>query len=56
MNPILNGSVTWKWRRSTIPLVTRGSAVTIAILDTCVLIDVVPELDAELAISTVSFA
>jgi hypothetical protein len=39
MNPILNGSVTWKWRRSTIPLVTRGSAVTIAILDTSVLID-----------------
>ena len=28
----------------------------VAILDTCVLIDVVPELDAELAISTVSLA
>lgn len=52
--PILH--VTSEWRRSTILLVTRGSAVTIAILDTCVLIDSVPDLDVEFAISTVSLA
>jgi predicted nucleic acid-binding protein len=33
-----------------------GNAVPVAILDTCVLIDGAPELDAEIAISTVSLA
>ena len=54
--PIPISHVTSEWKHSTILLVTRGSAVTIAILDTCVLIDTVPELDVEFAISTVSLA
>ena len=50
--PILNVTRTRLTKRSSI----HGSAVPVAILDTCVLIDGAPELDAELAISTVSLA
>ena len=50
--PILNVTRTRLTKQS----LTHGSVVPVAILDTCVLIDGVPELDAELAISTVTLA